>query len=98
MITNVESAAMLAGMADVVSNVVSTAGVVDGGAPVIMAPPPAGTDEASALATVNTSAHSANFLATSALGFLAMSHYAGTLGIADASYAIVDAANGAQFL
>jgi hypothetical protein len=89
---------MMAGIADVVSNVATTAGVVDGGAPLISAPPPAGTDEASALATVNTSAHSANFLSVSALGFMEMAHYAGTLGIADASYEIVDAANGTQFL
>ncbi|KAA1249871.1 PE domain-containing protein [Mycobacterium simiae] len=98
MITNVESAVMMASIADVVSNVASTAGVIDGAAPVIMAPAPAGTDEASALATMNTSAHSADLLGTSALGFLELARYAGALGVADASYEIVDAANGSQFL
>jgi hypothetical protein len=97
-ITNVESAAMMAAIADVVSNVAHTAGAVNGGAPMIMAPPPAGADEASALATVNTSAHSAHFLSTAAQGFLHMAHYAGTLGVADASYEITDGANGMQFL
>lgn len=98
MITNVESAVMTAGLTDVVSNVAATAGVVEVGSPMIMAPAPAGTDEASALATVNTSAHSANFLSVAALGFLEMAHYAGALGVVDASYAITDSANGATFL
>lgn len=98
MITNVESAVMTASIGDVVSNVAATAGVIDGGAPVIMAPAPAGTDEASALATVNTSAHSADLLGTAAMGFLELARFAGTLGVADASYEAVDAANGSQFL
>ena len=43
MITNVSSPVMMASVADVVSNAAATAGVIDGGAPVIMAPAPAGT-------------------------------------------------------
>ena len=50
-ITNVVSPVMLSSVAEVASNVATTAGVIDGGAPVIMAPAPAGTDEASTLAT-----------------------------------------------
>lgn len=98
MITNISSSVMMASVADVVSNVAATAGVIDGGAPVIMAPAPAGTDEASALATANTSAHAADLLGTSMLGFLELGRFAGTLGITDASYTTVDAANSTQFL
>lgn len=98
MITNVVSPVMLTSVAEVASNVASTAGVIDGGAPVIMAPAPAGTDEASALATANTSAHSADLLATSAMGFLELARFAGTLGIANANYEMVDDANATQFL
>lgn len=97
-ITNVETAVMMAGVADVASNVASTAGVIAGGAPVIMAPVPAGTDEASMLATANTSAQSADLLGTASMGFLELARYAGTLGVVDASYTTVDAANGSQFL
>jgi hypothetical protein len=97
-ITNVASSVMVASIAEVANNVAATAAVIDGGAPVIMAPAPAGSDEASALATVNTSAHSADLLGTSAMGFLELARFAGTLGVADASYEMVDAANGAQFL
>ncbi|MGH3582724.1 MAG: PE domain-containing protein [Mycobacterium sp.] len=98
MITNVESSVMMGSIAEVVSNVASTAGVIDGGAPVLMAPVPAGTDEASMLATANTSAHSADLLGTAAMGFLELARYAGALGVANASYEIVDSANGTQFL
>jgi hypothetical protein len=89
---------MLGSIADVVSNVVTTAGVVAGGAPIMAAPAPAGTDEASVLATANTSAHTANFLAVAATGFMELTRYAGTIGMADAAYEIVDGANAAQFL
>jgi hypothetical protein len=89
---------MMASVADVVSNAATTAGVIDGGAPVIMAPAPAGTDEASALATANTSAHAADLLATAAMGFLQMAQFAGTLAVTDASYTTVDAANSTQFV
>lgn len=89
---------MTLGIADVVSNVAGTAGVIDGGAPVMMSPVPAGTDEASVLATANTSAHSANFLAVVAAGLQELTRYAGALGVADANYSMVDAANGTQFL
>ncbi|CQD02018.1 PE domain-containing protein [Mycobacterium timonense] len=98
MITNVVSPVMLASVADVASNVAATAGIIDGGAPVIMAPAPAGTDEASALATVNTSAHSADLLGTAAAGFLELARLAGTLGVTDANYSMVDDANATQFL
>ena len=98
MITNVSSLVMMASVADVVSNAAATAGVIDGGAPVIMAPAPAGTDEASALATANTSAHAADLLGTAHLGFLELARYADTLAITDASYTTVDAANSTQFL
>lgn len=98
MITNVESAVMMSSVADVASNVASTASVIAGGAPVIMAPVPAGTDEASMLATANTSAQSADLLGTASMGFLELTRYAGTIGAANASYTIVDAANGSQYL
>lgn len=90
--------ALLASVADTVSNVVTTAAVVDGGAVAISTPAPAGSDEASALATANTSLHSANFLAVAALSFADMGMYAGNIGLCDAGYEAVDAANGAQFL
>ncbi|RFZ63034.1 hypothetical protein DE4576_04973 [Mycobacterium marinum] len=98
MITNVESAVMMASIAEVASNVASTAAVIDGGAPALTASVPAGTDEASVLATANTSAHSADLLGTAAAGLLELARFAGTLGVADASYEVVDAANGTQFL
>ncbi|MFN6548135.1 hypothetical protein [Mycolicibacterium nivoides] len=98
MITNVQSSVMMASVADVASNVASTAAVIDGGAPIMMAPAPAGTDEASMLATANTSAHSADLLGTSVAGFMELARLAGALGVVDASVTIVDTANGAQFL
>lgn len=98
MITNVESPVMLASVTDVASNVASTASVIAGGAPVIIAPVPAGTDEASMLATANTSAQSADLLGTASMGFLELARFAGTLGAANTSYTVVDAANGTQYL
>lgn len=93
-----ESTALLAAVNDTVTNVAATAAVVDGAAPLIVAPPPAGSDEASALATVNTTAHSANFLAVAALNFEEMSRYAGNIGMCEAATDIADTANGAQFV
>jgi len=78
--------------------VTTTASVVTGGAPVITLPPPAGTDEASALATANTSLQSATFLLAAAQSFLELGRYAGSIGYCNASYEIVDGANGSQFL
>lgn len=97
MITNVESGAMMGALADVVSNAASTASIVAGGAPAIMAPVPAGTDEASALASANTGVHSANFLATSAAGFVELVQYAAVLGGVDAAFTATDTANATQF-
>jgi hypothetical protein len=97
-ITNAEQSVMLGAITEVVSNVATTAGVVAGGAPIMTAPAPAGTDEASALATANVSESTADFLAVAANGFLELARYAGTIGTADASYALVDEANAAQFL
>jgi PE family len=89
---------MMAATVETASNVATTAGVITGAAPAVTAPPPAGTDEASALATANTSVHAADFLATSAQAFLEMARYAGTIALADGSYTVVDAANCAQFV
>jgi len=50
------------------------------------------------LATANVSESTADFLAVAANGFLELARYAGTIGTADASYALVDEANAAQFL
>jgi hypothetical protein len=96
--TTVIPTALLTGVTDVVSNAATTASVVAGGAPAIVAPPVAGTDEASALATVNTTAHSANFLATAAQSVLEQGHYAGQLGSTGLMYEAVDAANAAAVL
>ena len=96
--TYVVPAALLAAVTDTVSNVATTAAVVDGAAALISAPLPAGSDEASALASANTSAHSANFLAVAAHSFIEMARYAGNIGLCDATYEAVDAANGAQFI
>ena len=96
--TYVVPAALMGSVTDTVSNVATTASIVAGGAPVIAAPLPAGSDEASALATANTSVHSANFLAVAAAGFAEMARYAGNVGLCQANYEMVDAANGTQFL
>ena len=90
-------AALLAAVTDTVSNVSTTAGVVDGAAVMISAPLPAGSDEASALATANTSAHSANFLGVAAHSFVEMARYAGNIGMCDVTYEAVDDANATQF-
>lgn len=97
LLTSVETTAMTASMTDVVSNTVATAGIVAGGAPAL-APLPAGTDEASALATANVALHSANFLAVAAASFAHLGLYAGALGFANAGYEITDLANGSMFL
>lgn len=91
-------AALLAGVTDTVSNVATTASIVAAAAPIITAPLPAGSDEASALATANTSAHSANFLAVAAASFIEMARFAGNVGMCEATYQTVDAANATQFL
>jgi hypothetical protein len=96
--TYVVPAALLASVGDTVSNVVATAGIVNGAAPLIAAPLPAGTDEASVLATANAAVHSANFLAVAAAAFAGMAHYAGTIGLVEGAYETVDAANGTQFV
>lgn len=96
--TYVVPAALLGSVTDTVSNVATTASIVAGGAPMIAAPLPAGSDEASALATANTSVHAANFLAVAAAGFMEMARYAGNVGLCEANYEIVDAANASQFL
>jgi len=96
--TYVVPAALQAAVSDTVSNVATTAGVIDGAAVMISAPLPAGSDEASALASASTSAHSANFLAVAAHSFIEMARYAGNIGLCDATYEMVDAANGSQFV
>ncbi|MCV7200188.1 PE domain-containing protein [Mycobacterium angelicum] len=96
MITQVETEALLAGVVDVVSNAATTASVVAGGAPAGIAPAPAGADEASALASMNTSVHTAEFLATAAQGTFLLGHYAGTLGITGLGYEVVDDGNAAM--
>lgn len=99
MITNVESVPMLASVVEVSTNVASTAGVVDGGAPLMMgAAATAGTDEASMLASVNVTGHTANFLGVSAVGFMELARFAGALGMAEAAYFTVDGANGTPFV
>lgn len=96
--TMVTPAALYAGVTDVVSNAATTAAVVAGGAPAIVAPAPAGADEASALATMQTTAHSANFLATAAATVLELGHHAAQLGAIGLNYEAIDAANAAAML
>lgn len=99
MITNVETDIMQGGVMDVTSNVMVTAGVIDGGAPLMVgASVVAGTDEASALASLNTTAHTANFLGVSAMGFFEMARFAGALGACDFGYTAEDAANSTMFV
>lgn len=96
--TYVVPAALLGSVTDTVSNVATTAAIVTAGAPLMTAPLPAGSDEASALATANAAAHAANFLAVAAPGFAEMARYAGNVGMCEANYTTVDSANGSQFL
>ncbi|SON61874.1 hypothetical protein MSIMFI_03393 [Mycobacterium simulans] len=95
-ITHVVPEALLAGVVDVVSNAATTASVVAGTAPGTIAPPVAGTDEASALASLNTSVHAAEFLATAAHGTFTLGHYAGALGNSGVAYEVVDDGNAAM--
>ncbi len=96
--TFVTPAALMAAVTDTVSNTATTGAVVASAAPVIAAPLPAGTDEASALAVANCVAHAANFLGVAAAQLGQMAAFAGTIGLCDAAFETVDAANGTQFL
>ena len=96
--TFVVPSALQASVADTVSNATSTAAVITGGAALMGSPAPASTDEASALASANTSVHAANFLAVAALHIADMARYAGNIAMANATYEMVDDANAAQFL
>ncbi|MFZ2242899.1 MAG: PE domain-containing protein [Gordonia amarae] len=98
MITNVVPSALLGSVGEVVSNTVTTATVVDGGSVLMCSAAPAGSDEASVLASANTTAHTANFLAVASTAFVEMGRFAGALGAVSAGYEVVDDANGAQFI
>ena len=96
--TFVVPSALQASVADTVSNVTSTAAVITGGAALMGSSLPAGSDEASALASANTSVHAANFLAVAAMGLSDMARYAGNIAMANATYEMVDDANASQFI
>lgn len=93
--THVVPEALLAAVNDTVSNVTATATVVLGAAPLIAAPAPAGTDDASALATASAAAHAANFLAVATHGMTELGAYAAAIGQCAVTYQLVDAANAA---
>lgn len=94
MITQVQTPALYAGVIDVVSNASTTAGVVAGGAPMMGATLPAGTDEASVLASGNTSLHAANFVGVAATAAMLLGvQYGGQLGSCAFNYDLVDGAN-----
>lgn len=97
MITRVELPVLLAGVDDVVTNVTDAAAAVAAGVQAVTAPAVAGTDEASALASLNTGVHGANFLAIAGQAFIELGRYAGALGSAYGTYANTDAANGTMF-
>ncbi|MGV0743862.1 PE domain-containing protein [Mycolicibacterium sp. XJ870] len=98
MITQVEIPVLITGAAEVTSDVESTGAVVAGGAPAGTALAPAAADEASALAVVNTSAHTAQFLAVAAQLAVEQTRYAKVLGATGVNYGLEDAANASMFL
>ncbi|MCB1264289.1 MAG: PE domain-containing protein [Mycobacterium sp.] len=97
MITRVDLPILMAGVDDVVANVTGAASAVAAGVQAVTAPAVAGTDEASALASLNTGVHGASFLAIAGQAFVELARYAGVLGSAYGTYAETDAANGAVF-
>lgn len=97
MITRVDIPVLVTEMSDIAGVVARGAAVVAGGATAAAEPAPAGVDEASSLAVVNTSAHTAQFLAVAAQVAAEQTRYANALGSAGFSYGVEDVANGSMF-
>ncbi len=97
MITQVEPPVLMSGVSEVVTNVTSAASAVAAIAGAVTAPAVAGTDEASALASLNTGIHGSNFLAIAGQAFIELARYAGALGSAYSAYTGTDSANSTTF-
>lgn len=98
MITNVETPGLVAGAGTVIANVASTSAVLAGEAPTMTGAVPAGTDEASVMASANVTAHTAQFMGTAAKAALEMGRYGMKLATTAATYEVVDDANSTMFL
>ncbi|SLH41133.1 hypothetical protein [Mycobacteroides abscessus] len=95
--TTIELPAVAGEVANAGSNVATTASeVVSTTAPAIV-PAPAGTDEASALASLNVGANTADLLGTAASDFAAEAEYVAALAHVAATSTATDAANSGMF-
>lgn len=92
---NVVPIQLLSGTNEVMTNVATTSGLIGGASGAIGAAVPAGADEVSVLAAAGSTAHAANYLATSVVDHTQVAQYAVSLSAAASVYVMAD--NAVQF-